>query len=887
MRFYAFLFVDDPKYFFILTGTEKGKEFFTDSSYSDYKNFQKKTLGFSKLAFIAVIIASVIMSSSLYLLMNIIQPDLSNYQTEAAGESWLAGWTYRKEVTLSSATPMANYQVKIQLTAANFNYAQMSFPATGADLRFTGSDGSTSQNYWIESWVNGGTSTIWVKVASSGTSAIYMYYGNPFAAAGSDGANTFVVFDNFDRADNATVGVGWTETYDPSFEISGNALKMIWVSGHDNVAVAGVFSVDTYIYQARMKASATNNLSYFIIYGDAINRGIGVAFNIDSKIYALNGNLIGSYAADTYYDFIVIYHRDTRLYDVSISGVGSLSGQTPINTGITNTVSFRTGTSVSTTYVDHIFIRQYAATEPSATLGDEEFFSYFTVAGTGTMNAGASQVVTITAKTNLGNTYTGYAGDKLLTFSGASISGAGNNPTCSDKTSADINFGAAATVTFASGAATCEMKLYKVESAVITVTDGTHNANSNSLAVSVVDTISPSSFNLSSPSDGSLTSDNKPTLTWNASSDSGSGLAKYQLYIDSNLDTDNISSGATSVAPANFLSCGSHTWYVKAVDVSGNLTSSGAFNLSIACGGGLPIEAYNPPVPPPASSINPQGGFQILINDGEQETNSRTVILKFNVSSDVKRMAISEYADFASASQEEYLPTKQLVLSEGEGVKIVYAKFYTQYGVASETVSDSIILKTISAEAALETPAGSVSKLEINNPESAGAKSPLYVFTQTVQIGSHNSQVVQLQDKLKELNFFSQEVKSNGSFGLTTKQAVMKYQRSKGIYPNGIVGPRTRKALNGEDFITNKDYRFTQDLKYNDKKEDVKQLQTRLKDQNFFPYNVSSTGWFGPITAKAVNLFKGFYDLIKNEIVDENMRKVLNNGGLNRASVNE
>ena len=43
------------------------------------------------------------------------------------------------------------------------------------------------------------------------------------------------------------------------------------------------------------------------------------------------------------------------------------------------------------------------------------------------------------------------------------------------------------------------------------------------------DTTSPIAFTLSSPSDNSLTNDNAPSLSWNASSDTESGLAKYHF----------------------------------------------------------------------------------------------------------------------------------------------------------------------------------------------------------------------------------------------------------------------------------------------------------------------------------------------------------------------
>jgi predicted GH43/DUF377 family glycosyl hydrolase len=89
-----------------------------------------------------------------------------------------------------------------------------------------------------------------------------------------------------------------------------------------------------------------------------------------------------------------------------------------------------------------------------------------------------------------------------------------------------------------------------------------------------IDTTPPSSFTLSSPSDNFLTNDNTPTLSWNASSDAGSGLAKYQLYIDGSLNRDNISSSAASTTPVSALSDGNHTWYIVAFDAAGNTTQS-------------------------------------------------------------------------------------------------------------------------------------------------------------------------------------------------------------------------------------------------------------------------------------------------------------------------
>lgn len=106
-------------------------------------------------------------------------------------------------------------------------------------------------------------------------------------------------------------------------------------------------------------------------------------------------------------------------------------------------------------------------------------------------------------------------------------------------------------------------------------------------------------------------------------------------------------------------------------------------------GGGrsLPFTAYLPPVVPAS-------GFNVLINNGAKVSSSPIVVLQFQTGPDVKRMSISESPDFKNAIQEEYLPIKMWTLSQGDGLKTLYVKFYTQYGQASQTISNSIILNT-------------------------------------------------------------------------------------------------------------------------------------------------------------------------------------------------
>ncbi len=99
--------------------------------------------------------------------------------------------------------------------------------------------------------------------------------------------------------------------------------------------------------------------------------------------------------------------------------------------------------------------------------------NYFAVTGTGTMTAGGSQTITVTAYDTWNNLATGYVGDKEVIFTGANVSpltpapfsgsAFGYSPRVTNKNGAYIEFGTNTTMTFTSGAATGTMVLYKEE----------------------------------------------------------------------------------------------------------------------------------------------------------------------------------------------------------------------------------------------------------------------------------------------------------------------------------------------------------------------------------------------------------------------------------------
>jgi len=111
--------------------------------------------------------------------------------------------------------------------------------------------------------------------------------------------------------------------------------------------------------------------------------------------------------------------------------------------------------------------------------------NFMAITGTGTQTAGFSQNITIKAYDAYNNLATGYDGAKSLTFSGASVSSS-YLPTAATSPIVDgTAFGSPTELTFASGVVTTSMNLYKVETAMVTVTDGTIMADEHDLSVIV------------------------------------------------------------------------------------------------------------------------------------------------------------------------------------------------------------------------------------------------------------------------------------------------------------------------------------------------------------------------------------------------------------------
>jgi hypothetical protein len=108
------------------------------------------------------------------------------------------------------------------------------------------------------------------------------------------------------------------------------------------------------------------------------------------------------------------------------------------------------------------------------------------------------------------------------------------------------------------------------------------------------DTTDPAAFDLLSPDDGAIVGVT-PTVSWDASSDTGCGLERYQLWVDGSLNRDNIDPATTSTTPIGPLGEGPHTWFVRAIDGAGNDTDSPTRSFTVDATPPLPFDLLSPP----------------------------------------------------------------------------------------------------------------------------------------------------------------------------------------------------------------------------------------------------------------------------------------------------
>lgn len=289
----------------------------------------------------------------------------------AGGQS--GSWLFSREIDMTPATPIDNFQVQLTLTPETFDYSNAQ--EDGGDLRFFDSN-QVEQPYWIANWDNTGESEIWIKVISSGTTSITMKYGNPSAADGSDGQATMELADNFN---GSTIDTSiWGDNF-TGFSVNNGLLTGTTTTGRllSNLALSGNYVLETRHYSTD---DAANGYTLGGFWESSANGLSFLAYNNTNYYLRDDGSWLGAYNFTWINNWVRLKivangaNSTVQLYRES-DGAYSTLHTVDNSPGVSNEkviIGQRADGNPGQVYNgqwDWIFVRKYNAIEPILTIG--------------------------------------------------------------------------------------------------------------------------------------------------------------------------------------------------------------------------------------------------------------------------------------------------------------------------------------------------------------------------------------------------------------------------------------------------------------------------------------------------------------------------------------
>jgi len=479
---------------------------------------------------------------------------------------WDNNWAHRRQLTISPLNS-ENFQIKVVIPS---DIPKSDYPS----IRFLENETSGSLPYWIERDADSYVNVAWVCRLENSDNTIWMYYGNPSASSAENGKNVFLTFYDFGDFTNPGwgelngYGIGWRADYVRLFDYNNSRTKL-----EKKPPVAELSMERTIEFRIRPRQVDRGGL---ILSGPG---NFGDTTGEYACIHDISGYRFYSYGeqsstgfvqADNWYigrvDMYNNYRIRTRFYNGEPDNYRSLlwtSGEKtdknwnpsidPINYCDKYNPSVWDSGGSSSYYYDWFFVRKYAATAPTVTLGSEE--NYVGLPGWPVLFSPANGSSTITNSPTF-TWFIGIAADnhRLLVDDDPNFA----------SPEEDVLLGAT-------------NNTHTITSPLL---DGTYYweviainsyGQTSSLTWNIrIDTKpQPTAFDLVWPEDGAAISDNTPTLIWENSYDNWPGLDHYEVWVD-NTNVENVPAGITSY-DATQLSWGStHQWYVVAVGNVGN-----------------------------------------------------------------------------------------------------------------------------------------------------------------------------------------------------------------------------------------------------------------------------------------------------------------------------
>ena len=290
---------------------------------------------------------------------------------------WGLDWTCRRPITITGSHPK-NYQIKIFPIPYDDDMR-----SDYGDLRFTESENRGELSYWVENYT-ADNATVWVRRIENSDDTIYVYYCNPGATSISNGASTFIAFDNFEDGDvsdwSGTMTVA--ASMEQRFEGSRSMKKTSAAAGHQyKYKSIAVDNAEVWLWQR-----ITNNPSaqggplfrsngstgYFQAYVQWVtDTSRKIVLAKDTSVTSLETSSTFTVSSGSWYKYVIRGQGSSISAEVFNSNYTSLASVSATNTSY---VSGYIGWHMYDTsaYCDLLVARKYVPPDPTPSVGDEE-----------------------------------------------------------------------------------------------------------------------------------------------------------------------------------------------------------------------------------------------------------------------------------------------------------------------------------------------------------------------------------------------------------------------------------------------------------------------------------------------------------------------------------
>jgi len=243
------------------------------------------------------------------------------------------------------------------------------------DIRFTDNDGETELDHWCED-LTADPAVFWLEVKDSlesGTVPIYAYCGKSGASSASNGANTFITFDDFERGnDGDEVGGDWTEAQGTVEISTGQAyqgtrsMKLVGTATLPKAEISQTAGED---YAIRWRAYKEDAARFTFYHGDA-DYLIQIFAETDEKIYYYDGASrdTGVTATPDDWDLYEINNIDwtAHTFDIWHNGILIKEGATMRHTALADIIQLvGLNQAGKDTWIDNFIIRKFTDPEPT------------------------------------------------------------------------------------------------------------------------------------------------------------------------------------------------------------------------------------------------------------------------------------------------------------------------------------------------------------------------------------------------------------------------------------------------------------------------------------------------------------------------------------------